>query len=59
MGERGNGEGGQGGDPNGGPKLWGPKGGGPEISRFFLPLPPQDSFFSSLSGGPLVEILVV
>ena len=24
--------------------------GGPKISRFFFPLPPQNSFFSSLSG---------
>ena len=31
-----------------------PKGGRPKISRFFLPVP-QNSFFSSLSGGLLVE----
>ena len=37
-------------------KIGGPKGGGPKISRFFFfPLPPQNSFFSSLSGGLLVE----
>ncbi len=29
--------------------------GGPKISRFFFTLPPQNSFFSSLSGGPFVE----
>ena len=28
---------------------------GPKISRFFFPVPPQNSFFSSLSGGLLVE----
>ena len=32
----------------------GPKGGGPKISRFFFPVPPQNSFFFSLSGGLLV-----
>ena len=44
-----------GGPKGGGPKGGGPKGGGPKISRFFSPLPPQNSFFSSLSGGLLVE----
>ena len=39
----------------GGSKGGGPKGGGPNISRFFFPLPPQNSFFSSLSGGLLVD----
>ena len=52
-----------------GPKKWGskgwgfdrwgagggPKGGRPKISSFFVPLPPQNSFFSSLSWGLLVE----
>ena len=52
-----------------GPKLWGPEGWGPEgwgperwgpkISRFFFPLPPQNSFFSSLSFGLFRGILVV
>ena len=37
-------------------KSVGPKGGGPKISSFFFPLPPQNSFFSSLSGCLLVEI---
>ena len=43
------------------PRKGGPEGlgarrvGGPEISRFFFTLPPQNSFFSSLSGGPFVE----
>ena len=46
----------KGGAPKGGaPKGGGPKGGGPKISRFFSPVPPQNSFFSSLSGGLLVE----
>ena len=36
-------------------RVGGPKGGGPKISRFFFPVPPQNSFFSSLSGGLLVE----
>ena len=34
-----------GGPKGGGPKGGGPKGGGPEISRFFFPSPPQNSFF--------------
>ena len=39
------------GAPKGGaPKGGAPKGGGPKISRFFFPLPPQNSFFSPLSG---------
>ena len=32
------------------PRGGAPKGGGPKISRFFFPLPPENSFFSSLSG---------
>ena len=60
-----------GGPKGGGPEGWGarrvggPKGGGPEgwgarrvgglKFRAFFPLPPQNSFFSSLSGGLLVE----
>ena len=32
-----------------------PSPGPPKISLFFFPLPPQNSFFSSLSGGLLVE----
>ena len=38
------------GSKGGGSKGWGPKGGGPKISRFFFPLPPQNSFFSSPLG---------
>ena len=35
---------------------WGPEGGGAQnFALFFFPLPPQNSFFSSLSGGLLVE----
>ena len=51
----------KGGAPKGGawkggaPKGGAPKGGEPKISRFFFPLPPQNSFFSSLSGCLLVE----
>ena len=46
----------KGGAPKGwGPEGWGPEGWGPKISRFFFPLPLQNSFFSSLSGGLLVE----
>ena len=37
------------------PKGGGPKGGGPKFRAFFFPVPPQNSFFSSLSGGLLVE----
>ena len=44
-----------GGRKGGGSKGGGPKGGRPKISRFFFPLPPQNSFFSSLSGGLLVD----
>ena len=44
-----------GGPKGGGPKGGGPKGGVPKISLFFFPLPPQNSFFSSLSGCLLVE----
>ena len=44
-----------GGPKGGGPKGGGPKGGGPKISRFIFPVPPQNSFFSSLSGSLLVE----
>ena len=32
-------------------KSGGPKGGGPKFRVFFSPLPPDNSFFSSLSGG--------
>ena len=39
----------------GGPKGGGPKGGGAQNFALFFPLPPQNSFFSSLSGGLLVE----
>ena len=51
----------KGGAPKGGaPQLWGPEAWEPKISRFFFSLsPPQNSFFSSLSGGLLVEFLVV
>ena len=43
------------GAPKGGsPKFCCPKGGRPKISRFFFPLPPQNLFFSSVSGGLLV-----
>ena len=38
-----------------GPEGWSPEGWRPKISRFFFPLPPQNLFFSSLSGGLLVE----
>ena len=40
-----------GGSKGGGSKGGGPKGGRPKISRFFFPVPPQNS----LSGGLLVE----
>ena len=54
------------GAPKGGaPKGGAPKGGvskggarrvgGPKFRAFFFPVPPQNSFFSSLSGGLLVE----
>ena len=44
------------GRPSPGPPFPGPPfPGPPKISRFFFPLPPQNSFFSSLSGGLLVE----
>ena len=36
-------------------KSGGPKGEGAQNFAFFFPLPPQNSFFSSLSGGLLVE----
>ena len=38
-----------------GPEGWSPEGWWPKISRFFFTLPPQNLFFSSLSGGLLVE----
>ena len=44
-----------GGPKGGGPKGGGPNGGGPKFRAFFFPLPPQNSFFSSLSGGLHVE----
>ena len=50
----------KGGGPAGwGPEGWGPKGGGPKISRFFFSLPPENSFFSSLSSRFSRGILVV
>ena len=39
----------------GGPEGWSPERWGPKISRFFFPVPPQNSFFFALSGGLLVE----
>ena len=44
-----------GGPKGGGPKGGGPKGGGAQNFALFFPLLPQNSFFSSLSGGLLVE----
>ena len=38
-----------------GPEGWGPEGWGAQNLSLFSPLPPQNSFFSSLSGGFLVE----
>ena len=42
-------------DSPGPPSVGPPSAGPPKSSLFFFPLPPQNSFFSSLSGGLLVE----